>query len=222
MGYDLYMNGVLYPIPPSKVQLKIGNKNKTVTLINEGEVNVLKTPGLKDISFDLLLPNSRYPFASYPDGFQKAEYYVNLLQALKTDGTKFQFILSRKQGNSNLFNTNLTVTMEDISFTDEAKEGYDIKASVKLKEWRNYGTKTLKIMSPSKSGEVAAVVGGERAESQNAPQTGQNYTVQKGDSLWKIAKHFYGNGAEYTKIASANPSISNPNKIYPGQILKIP
>lgn len=222
MGYDLYMNGVLYPIAPSKVQIKQGNNNKTINLINEGEVNILKTPGLKEISFDLLLPNIQYPFASYPNGFQKAEYYVNLLQALKGNGTKFQFILSRMQGGSHLFSTNLTVTMEDVSFTDDAKEGFDIKASVKLKEWRNYGTKTLKIVSQSGNKEVAGVVTGERTASANAPQTGQNYTVQKGDSLWKIAKHFYGNGAEYTKIASANPSISNPDKIYPGQTLKIP
>ena len=224
MNYDLFMNGVLYPVAPSKVQIKMGNNNKTITLINEGEVNVIKPTGLQDISFDLLLPNTQYPFAVYPNGFQQAEYYINLLRALKNDGTKFQFILSRKmQGGTNLFNTNLTVTLEDVSFTDEAKEGYDIKANVKLKEWREYGTKTLKLVSQVQGeSKAATVINEERTPTANAPQTGQDYTVQKGDSLWKIAKHFYGNGAEYTKIVNANPSISNPNSIYPGQVLKIP
>ena len=197
----------------------MGNNNKTITLINEGEVNVIKPTGLQEISFDLLLPNTQYPFAVYPNGFQRAEYYINLLRALKNEGTKFQFILTRKmQSGTNLFNTNLTVTLEDVSFTDEAKEGYDIKANIKLKEWREYGTKTLKLVSD----DGTAVISEERTPSANAPQTGQDYTVQKGDSLWKIAKQFYGNGGEYTKIVNANPSISNPNLIYPGQVLKIP
>lgn len=217
--YDLYMNGILYPVAPSKVQIKTGNNNKTITLINEGEVNVIKSAGLQDISFDLLLPNTQYPFASYPNGFHKAEYYVNLLQALKNEGTVFQFILSRKmQSGTNLHNTNLTVTLEDISFTDDAKEGYDLKASVKLKEWRVYGTKTAKIISDT------AVITEERPPSANAPQTGQTYTVQKGDTLWAIAKRFYGNGsqANCNKIANANSSISNPDLIYPGDVLIIP
>lgn len=220
--YDLFMNGVLYPVAPSKVQIKMGNNNKTITLINEGEVNVIKPTGLQDISFDLLLPNTQYPFAVYPNGFQRAEYYINLLRALKNEGTKFQFILTRKmQGGTNLFNTNITVTLEDVSFTDEAKEGYDIKASIKLKEWREYGTKTLKLASQN-GNTATTTINEERTPSANAPQTGQDYTVQKGDTLWKIAKRFYGNGAEYTKIVSANPSISNPNLIYPGQVFKIP
>lgn len=222
MSYDLFMNGVLYPIAPSKVQVKIGNNNKTVTLINEGEVNIIKTVGLKEISFDLLLPNVQYPFAVYQNGFQKAEYYINLLQALKDNGTKFQFILTRKmQNGTNLFNTNLTVTLEDFAYTDDAKEGYDIKASIKLKEWRNYGTKTMKLVSISGDA-AAAVISEERAPSANEPKAGTTYTVQKGDTLWSIAKRFYGSGSQYGKIVNANPSISNPNLIYSGQVLTIP
>lgn len=47
------------------------------------------------------------------------------------------------------------------------------------------------------------------------------YVVKKGDTLWNIAKKYYGNGAQYTKIATAN-AIKNPNLIYPGQKLLIP
>lgn len=47
------------------------------------------------------------------------------------------------------------------------------------------------------------------------------YTVVKGDSLWKIAQKFYGNGNRYPEIARAN-NISNPNIIHAGQKLLIP
>ena len=49
------------------------------------------------------------------------------------------------------------------------------------------------------------------------------YTVVKGDTLSKIAKEFYGNANAYMKIFEANkPMLSHPDKIYPGQNLRIP
>ena len=51
-------------------------------------------------------------------------------------------------------------------------------------------------------------------------QTSTNYTVVKGDSLWKIAVKFYNDGYSWTQIAREN-SITNPDKIESGQVLKI-
>jgi nucleoid-associated protein YgaU len=49
------------------------------------------------------------------------------------------------------------------------------------------------------------------------------YTVQPGDSLSKIAKHFYGDANSYMKIFDANKNtLDDPNKIQPGQQLLIP
>jgi nucleoid-associated protein YgaU len=51
----------------------------------------------------------------------------------------------------------------------------------------------------------------------------RTYTVQSGDTLGKISKQFYGNANEYMKIFEANRDLlSDPNKINPGQSLKIP
>jgi len=58
--------------------------------------------------------------------------------------------------------------------------------------------------------------------------TGENpytqwYEVQKGDTLWKIAKERYGDGSLYPEIFKANQDIlSDPDKIKPGQKLRIP
>jgi nucleoid-associated protein YgaU len=49
------------------------------------------------------------------------------------------------------------------------------------------------------------------------------YEVKSGDSLSKIAKHFYGNAMKYPVIFEANREvIKNPDLIYPGQMLRIP
>ncbi len=49
------------------------------------------------------------------------------------------------------------------------------------------------------------------------------YTVQPGDSLSKIAKAHYGNPGQYMIIFEANqPMLDSPDKIYPGQVLRIP
>jgi nucleoid-associated protein YgaU len=51
----------------------------------------------------------------------------------------------------------------------------------------------------------------------------QYYKVVSGDSLSKIAKEFYGDAMKYPVIFEANqPMLKDPDKIYPGQVLRIP
>lgn len=49
------------------------------------------------------------------------------------------------------------------------------------------------------------------------------HEVKKGDTLWAISKRAYGDGSKYPVIFEANkPMLSDPDKIYPGQMLRIP
>ncbi|MFO1206818.1 MAG: peptidoglycan-binding protein LysM [Burkholderiales bacterium] len=57
----------------------------------------------------------------------------------------------------------------------------------------------------------------------NAQPEAQYYEVQKGDTLSKISKQYYGDPNKYNAIFEANkPMLSHPDKIYPGQKLRIP
>ena len=61
------------------------------------------------------------------------------------------------------------------------------------------------------------------AEAEEEVILAQFHTVEKGDTLGKIAKQFYGNAMKYPEIFEANkPMLSHPDKIYPGQVLRIP
>lgn len=70
---------------------------------------------------------------------------------------------------------------------------------------------------------VAAVEN--NVEVANAAPESRTYEVKKGDNLWKIAEAMYGKGkgAQHTVIFEANkPMLSHPDKIYPGQVLRVP
>lgn len=223
-GYDVYIGKCLLPIAPEKIQVKIRNQNKTLNLINEGEVNLLKRAGLTEVEFEFLIPQVRYPFAVYKSGFVGASYFLNFLESAKKRQKKIQFIVCRRTvGGRRLYNTNLKVAVEDWTITDDVKEGYDVKVKVKLKQYVSYGTKTVTIKQPEPETTVATEEPARETDNSPEPAQPQTYTVQKGDCLWKIAKQFYGNGADYPKIFNANADqISNPNLIYPGQVITIP
>ena len=53
------------------------------------------------------------------------------------------------------------------------------------------------------------------------PPAARTYTVVSGDTLWAISERFYGDGSKYQVIADAS-GVSNPDLIYPGQVLTIP
>ena len=220
--YYFYLDKLLLPIAPEKLQLKIGNNNKTLTLINEGEINILKKAKLTEIDFDILLPNVKYPFATYNNSFQNASYFLENIEKLKTSEKPFQFIVSRKMPNGKiLFDTNIKVSLEDYTISEEAEEGFDVKVTIKLKQYKDYSTKTVQITIKQERQRPVVVQTPSRPAT-TAPTT-RTYTVVRGDCLWNIAKKYYGNGSQYTKIYNANrDKIKNPSLIYPGQVFVIP
>ena len=222
MAYSMYLAGVLMPITPSKVKVKINNQNETLTLINGDEINILKAAGLTDVSFDLLLPQVSYPFAN--GGAQSANFYLSLFELLKTAKQPFQWILNRSMpSGKRLFYTNLTVGMEDYQITDDAEEGFDITVTVSLKQYRHYGTKTVTVQPAETPAETpTATVEQPQRETSEAPQQSA-YTVKSGDCLWNITKKYLGDGSRYNEIYELNKDkITNPNLIYPGQVLTLP
>lgn len=231
-GYDFYLDRCLLPVTPSKLELHINNANKTVHLMNEGEVNILKKADLTDIEFECEIPQVKYPYAVYQNDFQRAEYFLNYFENLKTRRKPFQFIVCRRftgWDNANgqkmakgeqLFSTDIKVAMEDYKIIEDAKNGFDLTVKVKLKQWRDYGTKIVNVTFVGDKSQASA-----EPNRQGAALAGaSSYTVKKGDCLWNIAKKLYGNGSKYTIIYEANKDSigGDPNLIYPGQVLTIP
>ncbi len=226
-GYDFFLDRCLLPVTPSKLTIKVNNGNDTVKLINEGEINILKKAELTDVEFECEIPQVKQPYAKYTNssGFRAATYFLDYFEKLKTSQQPFQFIVCRQAPNGRaFFNTNIKVALEDYKITEDADEGFDLKVKVKLKQWKDYGTKTVKVNITASKPKAAPEPVRQPSPAAPTPPAAQTYTVVRGDCLWNIAKKFYGNGSKYTTIYNANKGVigGNPNLIYPGQVLTIP
>ena len=239
MAYYMYIQTVCFPITPGKITLKIENKNETLTLINEGEVNLIKKPGLTNISIDeLILPAiQKYPFTNYSGGkFRNPEYYLNKLEAWKKKKKPVQFKLSRTtpDGKNLLWDTNFDVTIEDYEIIEDANnQGLDVKIKLSMKEYRVWGTKKLVVKKKKKTTSTKKNV--TKKKVRKTKETAKSYTVKSGDCLYNIARKQLNDASKWTSIYNLNKSTieaeakkhgrkssSNGHWIYPGTVLKLP
>jgi hypothetical protein len=221
------MGSVLLPISPESFSLKIKNANKTLTLINEGEINILRDAGLTELDFKVLIPAVQYSFAKYDDGFKRPSYYLDYFEKLKTSKQPFQFIVSRKLPDGKmLFDTNMKVSLEDYKVDEKSQEGFDLVVSISLKQYKYYGTKTVRIFAkkilppPNTKTEkqainmtdyelpnVGTVETQREQENSPAPKKPVIYVTTEEDKTWtNVMKKYYGTdmGKVYMNVRNLN------------------
>ncbi|MEO0549228.1 MAG: peptidoglycan-binding protein LysM [Pseudomonadota bacterium] len=84
-------------------------------------------------------------------------------------------------------------------------------------------TKEKIILAAGNVSGISEVEDAMKTKSRKAAKPSAFHTVKSGDSLSKIAKKYYGDAMRYPDIFEANtPMLKHPDKIYPGQVLRIP
>lgn len=237
MPYKVFIDGVLLPVSPTKIKTTINNKNETIDLINEGEVSIPKSPGLTDIEFEALLPNAKYPFATYQKGFKNAKHFLDKLEKLKLNKSTFQFIITRRSPNGKqLFDTNITCTLEDYVIDEDAENVLDVVVTIRLKQYKAFKIKTVTVKKPATTSKKKKKPTVKKKTTRPAKKTTtKTYTIKRGDTLWAIAKKHLGNPLRYKEIYKLNKDIiektarrygrkssSNGHWIYPGTKIKLP
>lgn len=214
MSYEVRLAEVLLPITPSKIDISINGNNKTINLINEGEINILKQSGLKTISFEFLIPANKYSFAVYDSFFRSTEYYLERLSTFKDIFQPIRFTIIRRFNNGKIiFNTDMDVAIESYSIINDYQDGLDTRININLKEFKKIRTKELN------ETEKGLYVTNKR--DQKSIENNRTHTVVKNDTLYGIAKTYYGDGSLYKNIAESN-NITNPNFLKIGQVISIP
>lgn len=216
MAYHLYLCGIEMPELPSSFSVKIGNKNKTVELLNGDTINLLKSKGLQEISLTLDFPMI--------GARRTAEYYLAKFDKFKKNRKPTQLIFTRTTPDGKpLEDTNIKVSIEDYSKDEDASKPFEISVSINLKEYTDYGTQKLTVKKVKKNGKTQKVASVKKErETNNAPKA-KTYTVKQGDTLWAISTKYLGSGAKYRLIYNANRNVlSNPNIVKVGQVLTIP
>ena len=225
MAYYFFLSALPIPITPGALSIKTPSQNKTINLINEGEINIIKEQGLREISFDFLLPQQHYPFINGAKaienlaftngldlGFIKigrptagnylASIYIPILNELKKRKKPVQFIVARMSpDNKPLFYTNIKCAIEEFSYEEDAEaHGLDVMCSITLKEYKVYGTKSFSLsFADEKTKKVVATV--KKAREAKAPP--KTYTTKTGDTPAVIAQKTTGSTNDAKLVMSA-------------------
>lgn len=233
-GYSFYFDDgstvITFPITPASLSITVGSNNEVVTLIDEGDINILKSPSLTEIEFEARFPMREYPYSKTHEDFQS---YFDFFKELKEEKKSFRFIVARNAlGGSRTWDTNILVALEDMTINEDADEGDDVLITFSLKQFKPYAVKLLKQNKPSGGNNTTSSSKKPRPTKKPASKS---YTVKSGDCLWNIAKKFYGDGSKWKTIYNANKSAieatakkhgykssSNGHWIWSGQKLTIP
>lgn len=219
--YKFYLGEILLPVAPSEINIKAENQNEILNLLNDGQFNILKKPGLKEYSFTAMLPLVPYHFAEYSGSFYSPSYYTGLIEELKSNKSIFDFTIIDTYNSDYL---NVLVNLESYEITDKG----DVYIDIVLKEYVSYSTKVLSISDDILTVETEST----RVDTSDSV-SGTSYTIVSGDTLYGIAKKFYNDSSKWTEIYAYNKDIIDTVAkkygystggywIFPGTVITLP
>ena len=208
------------PVNPEQIEESSTQAIEKFEILKLGQIAIPTHMELKEYSFECELPHRPLHYVETSGGFKDADFYLNLFRTWREKKEPVRFIASN--GISDDIDT--LVLIEELTVIERAGEEGDKYVSLQLLEYRDFGKRpSAVVITPTPAETVIAVVKKEEPAPPVNPKSNGTHVVQPGDTLWAIAKKYYGDGNQYPKIYNANKDkIKNPNLIYPGQKLVIP
>jgi len=213
-------DNITYRLPTNPEQIEMSSKQaiEKYEILKLGQIAIPTHMELKEYSFECEFPHRVLHYVETSGRFRDADFYLNLFKEWREQKTPVRFIARNGIGDE----INTLVLIEELTITEKAGEEGDKYINFQLIEYRKFGKKFVVVETESTGTTVAVAKEVEPTPSIN-PKSNGTYIVQSGDTLFSIAKKYYGDGTQYTKIYNANKDqIKNPNLIYPGLQLVIP
>ena len=205
---------IRFPIIPEEIEWNGGSATFVTTdIMRKGEVAVPSGTELASCSWKSELPGELRKNDPLIRGSWKApKWYDNILEDWKTKGEELNLLVTG-------YPINMDVYLKD--YRPKASGAFgDITYEINFVEAREITIKTTKV---------------ESSETNRPASSSSTYVIKSGDTLWGIAKKFYGSGAKWPTIYNANKEIiektakkygrsssDNGHWIYPGVTLTIP
>lgn len=231
------------PVNPESIEISSTQALEKYEILKLGQISVPTHMELKEYTFETEFPKyskNHFPhYSEMPDKNNEhhgANYYLSFFEWIRNKLVPVRFIAGMFTDNDNDSEVdeseidlnkciNSLVLIEEMTITENAGEEGDKYVKFKLLEYQEYGAKTateLKITTSTSSGTNATKMKSGSTVKVNKKSTGY-YVVKSGDSLWSIAKTYYGAGTKANIIYNANTDkIKNPAVLTIGWKLKIP
>lgn len=211
----IYLGETEFPVAPEKLEVEREGGWVSTELETLGDVLQFRPARLRAVRFSGMFPASRLGFVTADTLLSPAEYSAKMEAALSSKAP-LRLVIS---GGAAPFS--MQAVIEKFLCWEQAGEDGDLYFSLELREYRPYGLQSVAIQVVSPDGKPISSSSGSGSSSRaGSPAVPQTYTVQKGDTLWGIAKRFLGDGSRYREIATLN-NIANPNLIYPGRVFRL-
>lgn len=211
LTYNAEKEKIQLPVLPETFKTNNGSSDDSMDITGLGEIIIMQSRPALQFSFSSFFPAARFPGLQV-SSITKPLELVQKINTWKASKKPVHFIATA-------CGVDLYCSIEKFNYSEEGGDPGTYQYDITLKEYREITVRQVKVDIPSKE----ATVEKEEARVDNSVQP-KTYTVKSGDCLWNIAKQFYGSGSDYTKIYNANKGTigSNPNLIYPGQVLTLP
>ena len=221
MGYEIYLSFnnetevMQLPVNPPTIDVSESGNNKTFDISKLGEVNVLKNLKLTEINFESEFPASWYPYVVVSKLLEPMQYIQMIKKWMETK-KPIRFVFA-----GSTVDINMLVSIEKFSWKESSGAVGDIEYKLSLKKYVPYKAKKVVVSTILATQQVVVTVDPPpRPDTREQPKT---YTLVAGDSLWKVAQVYLGNGARYPEIQKLNGIADSELRRLPiGLTIKIP
>ena len=199
---------IRFPVVPPSIGVNRSNNIDTESVIKLGEVPIFNGTSLKTIEFTSFFPNQEYSFCDYT-GFMKPYEFSEKIQKWMYEGKPLRVIVTDSP-------TNMQCLIQQFD-TVEQDGTRDLYFTLNLLEYRPIEVPNLSSSNTSSNSNNTQNTSRPSETNTNSNNQQKTHKVVRGDTLYDIAKKYYGNGSLYPKIKEANktkyPSLAKNNII---------
>lgn len=202
------------PVNPEQIETNLVQAIEKYEVLKLGQISIPTHMELEEYSFEAEFPKEPYHYVETSGDFKDADFYLSLFRAWRNELEPVRFISSNGIGDD----INTLVLIEGLTVVEKAGEEGDKYVSFKLLEYREFSKKTAFIVEneilPFSVKPVVEVLN---------PKSAGYHVVVSGETLWAIAKKYYGDGSKCNILYNANKDkVKNPAIIHVGWKLRIP